>query len=123
MSTQTHPREERALSAPWLLFRISEQIERLKREPEWQDLGHHAITLMKAPGLTVVLIVLKAGEEMHDHQASGPVAIQAIAGRVKLVFSGDSPELCAGEFATVDPMVTHRVSALEESAILLFVGQ
>ena len=123
MTIQTHPREERTLSAPWLLFKVSEQLERLKQEPEWKDRGHDSITLMKAPGLSVVLIALRAGEVMREHQASGPMAMHVISGRVQLHFTGDNPEVCAGELATVDPLVAHQLSALEDSAILLFVGQ
>ena len=109
MTIQTHPREERPLSAPWLLFRISEQLERLKQEPEWKDRGHDSLTLMKSPGLTVVLIAMRAGEVMREHQASGPVAIQIIQGRVQLHFTGDNPEVCAGEFATVDPTLARLI--------------
>ena len=123
MATKTHPREDRALSAPWLLFKISEQLQSLKNEPAWQRGDRDSITLMKTPGLTLVLMALRAGDVMHQHQASGPVVIQVLTGKVLVEFAGDAPELCAGELLTVDPLVMHEVRALEESTLLLMVGQ
>ncbi|MBI4502573.1 MAG: hypothetical protein HY700_15610 [Gemmatimonadetes bacterium] len=123
MTIQTHPRAERTLSAPWLLFKISEQVDRLKREPEWQQDDHNTITLMKTPGMTVVLTALKAGSVMHEHQASGPVTIHVISGKIGIDFVGECVEVCGGELVTVDPLVAHEVKALEESVVLLTVGQ
>jgi quercetin dioxygenase-like cupin family protein len=123
MTIQTHPREERVLSAPWLLFNIREQLEILKRESEWQANGHNSITLMKTPGLSVVLIALKAGDVMGQHHATGPMAMQVFSGSIRVGFAGDRPAVGAGEFITVNPQIAHEVTALEESAILLFVSQ
>ena len=123
MTIQTHPRDDRALSAPWLLFKVSEQLERLKREPGWQQNDLNTITLMKTPGMTVVLTALKAGSVMHEHQASGPVTIHVLSGKVGIDFVGEGVEVCSGELVTVDPLVAHEVKALEESVILLTVGQ
>jgi quercetin dioxygenase-like cupin family protein len=123
MTNQTHPREERTLSAPWLLFNILDQLERLKKEPEWRTTDHNSITLMKAPGLSVVLLALKRGEVMHEHQASGPLAMQVVSGRIAVEFAGDRRQVHPGELMTVDPLVAHEVTAVEDSAILLFVGR
>jgi quercetin dioxygenase-like cupin family protein len=123
MTTKTHPRDERTLSAPWLLFQISEQLQKLKTEPAWQHGDRDSITLMKAPGLSLVLIALRAGDALHEHQAAGPMALQVLSGKVRISFMGDETEVRGGELLTVDPLVPHEVRALEESVLLLTVGQ
>jgi len=46
----------------------------------WRAGDRNAITLTKEATLRVVLIAMKKGAKLREHQASGPITIQAASG-------------------------------------------
>lgn len=119
MAEPGQSRLERPVTVPLLHVRISEQLERLKREPTWRTGDRNAITLIKEPTLRLVLIALKKGAKLHEHQASGPVTIQAVSGSLRLTIAGQALELRSGEISVLESAIDHEVEALEEAALLL----
>lgn len=121
MAETWQARLERPAAGPLLHTRIGEQVEHLKQEPTWRTGDRNAITLTKGPTLRVVLIVLKKGATLHEHQVGGPITIQAIAGSCRLTIGGQVSDLGSGEIAVLESAIDHEVEALEEATLLLTV--
>lgn len=119
MADTWQSRLDRPALVPLLHVRLNEQLERLKEEPTWRTGDRNAITLTKEPTLRLVLIALKKGAKLHEHQASGPVTIQAVSGSLRLHTAGQTLELRPGEVAVLESAIDHEVEALEEGALLL----
>ena len=98
---------------------VREQLERLKQEPTWRSSDRNAITLTKEPHLRVVLTALKKGARLHEHQATGPITIQAVSGSLRLSVGNQILELKPGEVVILESAIEHEVEALEESGLLL----
>lgn len=122
MTSQWHARSDRPIAVPFLHFDIAEQVRHLKQESVWASGTRNAITLTKEPGVRVVLTVLKQGTKLHEHQASGPLTIQVISGRLDLHAAGQSIVLAPGEVAVLESAVAHELEAIEESAFLLTIA-
>ena len=112
-------RPDRPGAMPLLHVRLAEQIERLKEEVTWRTSGRGAITLTKKPGLRVVLLLLRSGARIPEHQAPGTLTLQVLSGSV--VFRrGDRQETVGtGEPIMLEAAIEHDGEALEESACLL----
>lgn len=68
--------------------------------------------------LRQVVLVLTAGNGLHEHDSPDEATLQVLAGRVQLVTEDETWEGAAGDFVVI-PAARHRVDALEDSAILL----
>jgi quercetin dioxygenase-like cupin family protein len=122
MASQWHARSDRPVTLPFLRYGIAEQVRRLEEEPVWASGTRNAITLTKEPGLRVVLTILKPHTKVHEHQASGPLTIHVISGRLDLHAAGQSVVLGPGEVAVLESAVAHELEALEKSAFLLTIA-
>jgi quercetin dioxygenase-like cupin family protein len=97
-------------------------VERLRQEPEWRTAHHNAITLLKQPGLNLILLVLGRGHVLDEHRAPGPISVHVLTGRVRFDIAGKDITLAAGEIVTMERGTPHELSALEESTLLLTIG-
>lgn len=103
--------------------RIAEELERLRRDPAWQEGHRNAITMSKAPGgLRVVLTMLRKGTALQEHQASGPLTLQVLSGSLRFGSGGKSATMWAGDLVVLGPALGHEVEALEDAAFLLTLG-
>jgi len=109
------------MAAPYLEFDIAGELEQLHREAGWQS-GQNAKTLVKHDGLRIVLIALKAGSRIPEHQTEGYVSIQTVVGHIQVRAQGRTFELRSGGLLALDHGVPHDVEALEESALLLTIA-
>ena len=120
MSQGWQSRSERPTPVlPVLHIRLREQLEHLKQEPTWCSSDRNAIALTKEPHLRVVVIAMKKGARLQEHQASGPITIQAASGSLRLSAGGQVLDLKHGEVVVLESAIEHEVVALEESALLL----
>jgi quercetin dioxygenase-like cupin family protein len=94
----------------------------LREEPAYRDSGYTARTLVREPDLRVVLIVMKAGARMLDHQVERTASVHALSGRLRLHLPGKPVELPAHHLLALEAGVRHDVEALEQSALLLTIG-
>ena len=113
-----HPQ---SMTAPYLEFDIATELEQLHREVGWQS-GQNAKTLVKYEGLRVVLIALKTGSRIPEHQTAGQISIQTVVGHIRVRAQGRSFELRSGGLLALDQGVPHDVEAIEESAFLLTIA-
>lgn len=100
---------------------ISDQLEKLRTAPSWnQPSGRSSETLVKYRDFRIVLVLMKPGSHINDHQADGPISVQAIRGKIRVRMSdGHTTELKAGDMLALERSLKHDVEALEESAFLL----
>lgn len=105
-----------------LTFDLGAELERLRAEGGWQQGTRNAKTLVKEPDLRIVVIVMRQGGRMEEHQAPGRISIQTLAGRLRLHVLGETIDLTVGQVLVLDPDVAHDVEALEESAFLLTIA-
>jgi quercetin dioxygenase-like cupin family protein len=116
---RSSPGAERSLDRPVMTFDLPTIIADLKREPTWRTARRNAVTLLKQPGLRVVLVALQGGAELASHQTESPVTIQALEGEVAVRVDADEVVLGAGQLLTLRPGMKHAVRAQNESAFLL----
>jgi quercetin dioxygenase-like cupin family protein len=91
----------------------------LRKLDSWTQHGHSATTLFKYPDLRCVLIAVKSGGRIREHQAEGRLALHCLRGRLKVQLDGHATELRAGQVLALERCVPHEVEALEESDLLL----
>jgi quercetin dioxygenase-like cupin family protein len=69
-----------------------------------------------------VLITLKAGGRIEDHQAEGSISTHCLTGKLRLLLPHQSVELPAGSLLTLERALSHDVEALEDSSFLLTIA-
>ena len=109
------------MAAAYLEFDLARELDQLHREAGWTS-GQNARTLVKYDGLRMVLIALKAGSKIPQHQTEGHVSIHTVAGHIQVRAQGRTFELRQGGLLTLDQGVPHDVEAIEESAVLLTIA-
>ena len=100
-------------------FDLNAEIERYS--PEIPS-GRRSETLTKTPGLRVVLVTMRAGTELHEHVAPGPITLQPIQGRFALILADGECEAAPGTLLTLAGETRHAVRAIEDGAFLLTIG-
>ena len=113
------PGTERSLDRPVMTFDLPAILARIKQEPTWRTARRNAVTLIKQPGLRVVLVALQGGAALASHQTDSPVTIQVLDGRVAVCVGADEFVLSAGQLLTLRPGLKHGIRAQNESAFLL----
>jgi quercetin dioxygenase-like cupin family protein len=94
----------------------------MRGEDAYRRDGHTARTLVREDDLRIVLIVMRAGARMAEHQANETASIHALSGRVRLRLLDHDTDLPAGRLLVLERGLRHDVEALAESALLLTLG-
>jgi quercetin dioxygenase-like cupin family protein len=94
----------------------------IARFPPAVPSGRRAETLLKTPRLRVVLVTMRAGAELREHTAPGPITIQPLQGRFTLLVDGGERELATGTLAALEPGARHAVRAIVDGAFLLTIA-
>ena len=127
MSDATHPAPHHQrphpapMAGPFLEFDLDREIQQLHLEDTWST-GRNSKTLVKYADFRVVLMALKAGMRIEEHQAEGRISVQTIAGHISMRASGRTFDLPTGRLLALDRATVHDVEALEDSAILLTIA-
>ena len=69
--------------------------------------------------MRVLLLRLRAGQQVKEHSAAGGVTIQAISGRVTFYEGDEACEMSPGTLVRVDAGRAHRVDAHTDAALLV----
>lgn len=80
----------------------------------------HVFRAVPGGSLSQVMLVLKDGKELSEHENPGEALLHVLSGKVRLTAGEDSLDLSADEHAVV-PQQRHGLLALEDSAVLLTV--
>lgn len=126
MSSQPLPNQGRlrqpgTYAAPTLTFDLAAELRSLEAEEPWQA-AHTAKTLVKHADLRIVLVALRAGGCLQQHETAGRVSIHTLSGNLRLRIPDGDICLPAGNLVALDCDVPHEVSALADSAFLLTIA-
>src|ERR1017187_7633655 len=119
--SQGRIRQPVSTSGTLLSFDIAEEVRRLQSEQPWQA-EHTANTIVKYPDLRIVLIALKAGGRLHEHQTAERISIQSLSGEIRVHAQEQVIEMQAGRLLTLDHDVPHDVEAKCDSVFLLTIA-
>jgi quercetin dioxygenase-like cupin family protein len=105
-------------------FQLARLGEDLRREAEYQESGLGSITLAREKPVTLVLVALRKGAVMRDHQVPSDGALVLLAGRVSFAAeTATSPqELSPGALALFAAGLIHSVEALADALCLVIIG-
>ncbi len=86
---------------------------------EFDDQKFNPKVLVNEPQMRIVLLCLRAGQEVPEHQTNGPVNVQAIKGRVTFYDGAEPCEMTAGMLVRIEAGRPHRVVSHQDSALLV----
>jgi quercetin dioxygenase-like cupin family protein len=109
---------------PLTFFQLARLGEDLRREAEYEQSGRASITLVREKPVTLVLVALRKGEVMRDHQVPSDGALALLSGRVAFAAETASShqELAPGALALFAAGLIHRVEALDDAIFLVIIG-
>lgn len=96
--------------------------QELRDESVYHRDGHAARTLLRAPDLRVLLMVIKAGARISEHHASATASVHVVSGHVRMQLPDRSVDLPAGHVLLLERGLKHDVEAVTPSAIVLTLG-
>src|SRR6185312_8026532 len=108
--------------SPFLSFDLKSELQHLRTEDHPWQAGRNAKILVKYPNLRIVLIGLRPGTHVVEHQAAGPVSIHVMAGHLLVRAAGQAFDLQKGQLLSIEAQVPHDVEALAESAALITIA-
>jgi quercetin dioxygenase-like cupin family protein len=121
MTSGTDRRAARQLSGEGLTFRLSDEIQELRRDITRASGQRSAKTLAKAGGLRATLVYLEANATMSPESDAGGASIQVIEGRLRVQIDGMIHELGPGELMILEQNLREPIQAAERSAFLVTV--
>ncbi|GAA4018928.1 hypothetical protein GCM10022631_35120 [Deinococcus rubellus] len=104
-------------------YDLTGQIARLRDDVPLSKYGRDSLTLVRDPGFTLLLMVLKAGTGLPEHTAPGPISVLVLDGRAAFTAQGTQLDLGPHELVTLPAHVSHAVMALEDSALLITIAE
>ena len=110
---------ERSLDREVMTFDLPAILGSMKQEHSWRTANRNAMTLVKQPVFRVVLVALRAGAEVTDHDTEGPITVQALEGRLAIHAGGTDVVLGPGQLLVLRPGRRHAMRAEDDSAFLL----
>ena len=121
-ASKNQTRTERPNSVTLNRYDLGGQFSKLRADVPIRTHGRDSFTLVKDPGMDVVLTVLNAGTHLSKHTAPGPISVLVLEGRIAFTAHGQRLELGPHCLVTLPTHVPHEVEALEESAILITIA-
>ncbi len=110
------------LAGTYLEFDFGAELLQLDRELSASGAAHRARTLVKYPSLRVVLIAMRAGGRIPEHETAGRITIHAISGHLRVHAADRVFDTPAGRLLALDRSVPHEVEALADSAFVLTIA-
>lgn len=109
-------------SRPVLLTNLETEIAELWQLPAMESAGRVAKTLAKHPDLRVILMAIRKGTRINEHEAAGRISIHTLHGRITLHVKGQLTALPAGNILVLDQDISHDVVAEEDSSFLVTIA-
>ncbi|CAN5178155.1 hypothetical protein BH18ACT9_BH18ACT9_04620 [soil metagenome] len=100
---------------------LAELADHLIAELPHHPAGRSARTVLTGPSMRAVVIALKSGTELAEHDAPAAATLYCITGKVTLRSEERSQPVYPGQLVPVPP-ARHAVEAHADSAILLTVA-
>jgi quercetin dioxygenase-like cupin family protein len=102
-------------------YDLSTLLAGLRSDTTLEAHGRDALTLVRDPSATVLLIALRAGGNLPLHRAPGAITLLVLEGRVVFQTNLNRLELGAKELVTLEAHTEHAVVAVEPSALLVTI--
>lgn len=111
-------------ATPLASFDLDDLVARLGQEPQYQQEGRAALTLVRDAQLSIVLVALRAGSDLREHHAPASAMVTLVRGRATLVSDGGAKrsEVAPGTLLAFASGLEHSLVAEEDSACLLVIG-
>ena len=103
-------------------FPLVSMAEKLMEEATLATSGRSSLTLAHGDEMTLVLVALKAGTTLEEHQAPAAAAVITLSGNIIFTTSAEKITLEQGEAVTFTADLPHAVYASEDSAFLIVIG-
>ncbi len=86
---------------------------------EFNDRKFNPVVLVNEPDMRLLLLCLRAGQQVPEHSAEGGITVQAITGRATFYDGDEACEMFAGTLVRLDAGRAHRVEARTDTALLV----
>jgi quercetin dioxygenase-like cupin family protein len=113
---------ERVLDGPLLIFDLPAMMKKIKQEDSWENGQRNAITLLKSDNMRLVLIALRAGEEINFRQSDNLISLQLLEGNSEFRANDKTVVLKQGHLLTLHENIEHSLVAISETIFLLTIG-
>ena len=111
------------LNRPMLkAFPLMSMAEKLMEEATSATSGRSSLTLAHGDEMTLVLVALKAGTALEEHQAPAAATVITLGGNIIFTTHAEKITLEQGEAVTFTADILHAVYASEDSAFLIVIG-
>jgi quercetin dioxygenase-like cupin family protein len=111
------------MHGPLQSFDLDDEVARLREEEEFRGGRRNSITLRKGEGMSVVLLVMGAGDRLEEHAAPGPISVSVREGRIRFATTNREVEAGPETMLTCDAGVRHSVEAVEDSVCVLTIAR
>ncbi len=79
-----------------------------------------SFAIIKAQQMEVIRVVLRAGEQLRQHDTPGEITVQCLEGEVQFELADQGTHrLCAGDLMHLRARAPHALRALQDSSLLL----
>lgn len=95
------------------------QKHNLQQLVEFDDNRFWPKAILNQPGFRLMLLNLRAGQNVPEHSTSDRVAVYALSGHITFYEGQTSEELRTGEMVTLEGGAPHRLEAHEDSTVLV----
>ena len=86
---------------------------------EFNDRKINPVVLANEPDMRLLLLCLRAGQQVPEHSAAGSITVQAITGRATFYDGEEACEMFAGSLVRLEAGRAHRVVAHTDAALLV----
>jgi quercetin dioxygenase-like cupin family protein len=80
-------------------------------------------SLVRETGLRAMLLHLREGEEIPEHQNRGAITVQCLQGHVIFFAAGERVELMPGLLISLPPEIPHKLSGAADSLLLVTMSE
>ncbi len=94
----------------------------LRAEDAYERTGQMARTLVHTLDLRIVVIALRAGKTISEHDANVTASVHALSGHLSLKLPDQVVDLKTGQLLALGAGLKHDVSAVEDSVFVLTLG-
>jgi quercetin dioxygenase-like cupin family protein len=112
-------RESRPLMERLMVFSLSDEIEALRAESQWEENDRSSRTLAKDVDFRALLSVLHTGATLDEADGDARASLQVLEGTALLDVDGEQTELAQGHLAVVDSGHPWTLRATSDCAVLL----
>jgi quercetin dioxygenase-like cupin family protein len=110
------------ISAPVITANLEIELKALRDSDSYKRNDHASATIVNRPGLGMVLIALPKGGHLAEHRSARPIALRVLEGAIELSLEDRTLQMARGDLTALAPNLQHKVTGVEDSALLLTMG-